>query len=90
MGRNLRLTLLLLMLASQCIASVHELDTGHPLDSHPCSICVIGHAGGAAIGAHAEEPQLQIHRAWIPSSATGDVLVSHNDYYRTRAPPATL
>lgn len=90
LGYNLRLALLLLMLASQGIAGAHELDASHLLDSHPCSICVLGHGAGAAVCSRPEAPQLPSALALAPSPSTSDVLVAHSNYYSSRAPPATL
>ncbi len=90
LGRNMRLLLLLLMLASQGFAATHELSANHSLDAHTCTICVVGHALGTAISADAAVPQVQPGRIWIVAAEAGDLPVSHDTPYRTRAPPASL
>jgi hypothetical protein len=89
-GRNLRLVLLLLLLASQGIANAHEQSVGHSLDSHLCSVCLIGHGLGAAIGANPDVPHIPTARAPNLIQPVAAVLISHNNYYLTRAPPTSL
>ena len=90
LGRNLRLVLLLLVLAAQGIANAHELGSSHALDSHPCSICLVGHGLGAAVNAHPDVPQLQVGQALVPTHSIANVRSSHRSYYFTRAPPQSL
>jgi hypothetical protein len=90
LGRKLRLVLLLLVLAAQGIANAHELGSSHALDSHPCSVCLVGHGLGAAVNAHPDVPQLQVDQALVTSRSIDNVRSSHNSYYSTRAPPQSL
>ena len=90
LGRSLRLVLLLLLLAAQGFVTAHELDSGHTLDSHACSVCVVGHGLGAAITAQPDVPQLQVVQASVPSHSIRNVRSSHKSYYFTRAPPQSL
>jgi len=90
LGRNLRLALLLLLLASQGIANAHEQSTGHSLDSHLCSVCLIGHSLGAAVSANSDLPQLSATCAVGLTQPVAAVLISHRNEYLARAPPASL
>ena len=89
-GRNLRLALLLLLLASQGIASAHEQSPGHSLDSHLCSVCLIGHSLGAAVSANSDLPQLSAACAVGLTQPVAVVLISLRKEYLARAPPASL
>ncbi len=89
-GRNLRLALLLLLLASQGIANAHEQSAGHSLDSHLCSVCLIGHSLGAAVSANSDLPQLSAACAVGLTQPVVAVLISHRNKYLARAPPASL
>jgi len=90
LSRNLRLILLLLLLAAQGIVTAHELDSGHTLEADACSVCVVGHGLGSAISAHPDVPQLQIVQASVTSHLISNVRSSHTSHYLTRAPPHTL
>lgn len=90
LGRHLRLVLLLLVLAAQSIANAHELDSSHPLDSHPCSVCLVGHGLGAAVNAHPDVAHLSVEQALMTSHSIANVRSSHHRYYFTRAPPQSL
>ena len=90
LGRNLRLVLLLLLLAAQGVVNAHELGSSHALDTHPCSICLVGHGLGAAISAHPGVPQLQAGQAVVLPHSISHIRSSHKSYYFTRAPPQTL
>lgn len=90
LGRSLRLALLLLMLASQGIVSVHALDAAHHLDTDNCPTCVIGHGLGAALDAVNEGPLVQAYRvipAMQPTVAAGAARVTSQF---ARAPPGAL
>jgi hypothetical protein len=90
LSRNLRLVVLLLLLASQGIVNAHELGSSHALDTDTCSVCVVGHGLGAAITAQPGVPQLQVVQASGPSHSISNVHNSHKSYYFTRAPPQAL
>jgi hypothetical protein len=90
LSRNLRLVLLLLLLAAQGIVNAHELGSSHALDTDTCSVCVVGHGLGAAINAQPDVPQLQVVQASVPSHSLSNVRSSHKNYYFTRAPPQAL
>ena len=89
-GRNLRLILLLLLLASQGIANAHEQNVGHSLDSHLCSVCLIGQSLNAAVSANSDLPQLSTACAAGLTQPVAAVLISHRNAYLARAPPASL
>ena len=89
-GRRLRLALLLLLLASQGIANAHEQSAGHWLDSHLCSVCLIGQSLDAAVGSNSGVPQLPATCAAGLTQPVAAILISHTNYYLTRAPPASL
>ncbi len=89
-GRYLRLALLLLLLASQGIVNAHELGPNHSLDSHHCSICLIGHGLGSVVNAHPDVPQAQVAQAPACIHSITDVLAPRGQYYSTRAPPGSL
>ena len=90
LGRTSRLVLLLLLLAAQGFVTAHELDSGHTLDSHACSACVVGHGLGAAITAQPDVPQFQVVQTSVPSHSISNVRSSHKSYYLSRAPPQAL
>ena len=89
-GRNLRLILLLLLLASQGIANAHEQSPGHSFDSHLCSVCLIGHSLTPAVNANSDVPQLSAACAVGLTQPVVAVLISHRNKYLARAPPASL
>ena len=89
-GRRLRLALLLLLLASQGIANAHEQSVGHWLDSHLCSVCLIGQSLSAAVSANSDVPQLFAACAVGLPQPIAAVLIPHRNYYSTRDPPASL
>ena len=89
-GRNLRLILLLLLLASQGIANAHEQSAGHSFDSHLCSVCLIGQSLSAAVSANSDVTQLSAAGAVGLPQPIAAVLIPHRNYYSTRDPPASL
>lgn len=89
LNRCLRLTLLLLLLASQGIVNAHELGDSHSLDSHHCTICVVGHGLGAALGASHEAPAVEIRRAVLPVDAILPAQVARTTCHFARAPPGS-
>ena len=89
-GRNLRLVLLLIMLAAQGIANSHELGAQHSFDSPLCSICVLGHGLGAAVTSQAYAPQLQINPTPASVGLTATPLSARYSHYHSRAPPIAL
>jgi hypothetical protein len=90
LSRHLRLALLLLLLASQGIANAHEQTARHSLDSHLCSVCIISGGLIAAVDAHPDLPQLFAACSVCLTQPIAVVLISHHNYYFTRAPPASL
>ena len=89
-GRNLRLILLLLLLASHGIANAHEQSAGHSFDSHLCSVCLIGSSLTAAVSANPDVPQFSAACAVGLTQPVVAVLISHRNKYLARAPPASL
>ena len=89
-GRRLRLALLLLLLASQGIANAHEQSAGHWLDSHLCSVCLIGQSLDAAVDGNSGVPQLPATCAAGLTQPVAVVLISLRKEYLARAPPASL
>lgn len=89
LGRYPRLALLLLLLAAQGFASVHELGDDHALKSDLCATCIIGHGLGAAVNASHELPQIQTYHALIPLFLANTATVSRNNSNFARAPPAS-
>lgn len=87
LGRNLRLVLLLIMLASQAIANTHELGAEHDLGSQACSSCLIGNGLGAAIAVIPEDLQLEPGFIHAPVQATEFIRFSRTNGYSSRAPP---
>ena len=79
-GRNLRLILLLLLLASQGIANAHEQNVGHSLDSHLCSVCLIGQSLNAAVSANSDVTQLSAAGAVGLPQPIAAVLIPHRNY----------
>ena len=79
-GRNLRLILLLLLLASQGIANAHEQNVGHSLDSHLCSVCLIGQSLSAAVSATSDVTQLSAAGAVGLPQPIAAVLIPHRNY----------
>ena len=90
LSRNLRIALLLLLLASQSIAHSHELTADHNFGSQTCSSCHMGNGFGAAIDAGPTEIALQSSSASAPVHAPDIVVTSRASFYFGRAPPEAL
>ena len=90
LGRYLRFTLLLLMLAAQGIVNAHELGASHSLKSDVCTTCLIGHGLGGAVNVSHAAPPLQVWQVLIPIHSITDTLVSPTYSTFARAPPASL
>ena len=90
LGRHLRLAFLLLLLSSQGFANAHEQSSSHSIDSHFCSICLIGHALDSALDAYPNVLQVQVPHSLISIHSNVDQLLTHCQYYYTRAPPNSL
>ena len=89
--RNLHLVLALLMLASQGIASTHELCPDDIGDHRDCTICVLGHGIGAALPVASLAPTvLEFGAVQVAFHTAGDLLLFHREYYSKRAPPSPL
>ncbi len=89
LSRYLRLTLLLLMLASQGIVNAHELGDSHSFEADTCTTCIIGHGLGTAVSVCHEAPQVQARHALVPVHATTHTPVSHTTCHLARAPPVS-
>ena len=91
-NRKLRTLLLLVvvMLASQGIASVHGHDAFEADGSDVCSVCVTGQSLDAAVEACLSAVHLDSHAVQRLFQSSGDRPVSRANFYSSRAPPATL
>ena len=90
LGHYPRLALLLLMLAAQGIASVHDLGDSHAFKSDLCATCIIGHGLGAAVSVSYDAPQVQIYHALIALVAMPSAAVARTYSNIARAPPVSL
>ena len=90
LSRNLRIVLLLLLLASQSIAHSHELTADHTFGSQTCSSCHMGNGFGAAIDSDQTEIVFQSVSTSAPVHAAEFVVTSRACFYFGRAPPASL
>ena len=90
-NRKLRtLLLLVVMLASQGIASVHSHDAFEADAPGVCSVCVIGQGLDAAVEACPSAVHLDSHAVQRLFQSSGDRPVSPVNFYSSRAPPTTL
>ncbi len=90
-NRKLRtLLLLVVMLASQGIASVHSHDAFEADSSDVCSVCVSGQGLDAAVEAGSTAVRLDSHVLQILFHASGESPFSPVNFYSSRAPPVTL
>lgn len=90
LSRNLRVVLLLLMLASQGVAHSHELTADHSYGSQACSSCHMGNGFGAAITANPAELHLQFCSNPAPVYQAVYITFSRASFYFGRAPPQSL
>ena len=90
LGRYPRLALLLLMLAAQGIASVHDLGDSHTFKSDLCATCIIGHGLGAAVSVSHDASQIPIYHALIAIVAITSAAVARTYSNIARAPPISL
>ena len=90
LGRYPRLALLLLLLAAQGIASVHDLGDSHAFKSDLCATCIIGHGLGAAVSVSHDVPQIPIYHALIAIVAITSAAVARTYSNIARAPPVSL
>lgn len=91
LGRNLHLVLLLVLLASHWVASMHDLCPDDSGDYQDCSICVLGHGLGAALPVSALAPvATELSAIEVAFRIDGDLLIFHREYYSKRAPPTAL
>lgn len=90
LGRYPRFALLLLMLAAQGVASVHELGDSHALNSDLCATCIVGHGLGAAVSVSHDAPKIPIYRPVIANPAVTTATVARTYSNIARAPPASL
>lgn len=91
LGRNLHLVLLLLMLASHGIASMHDLCPDDFGEHQDCSICLFGHGLGAALPVSVlASVALKFIAVEVAFHITGDPLLFHREYYSKRAPPGSF
>jgi hypothetical protein len=89
--RTLHFVLVLLMLASQGIASTHELCPDDVGDYHDCSICALGHGMGAALPVASFAPAVvEFSAVQVAMHIAGDLRLFHREYYSKRAPPSPL
>jgi hypothetical protein len=85
------LLMLVIMLASQGIASVHSYDAFQTDDClDVCSVCVIGQGLDAAVEACPSAVHLDSHAVQRLFQSSGDRPVSPVNFYSSRAPPTTL
>jgi len=78
------------MLAAQGIAVAHDIGDSHGLQSHPCSICIIGNGLGTAVTSSYETPLLQTYTTFAPIPVIGASLTPRINSHCPRAPPASL
>ncbi len=87
LGRRLRIVLLLMLLASQAVASAHALGDAHDLHSGTCAACLLGHGLDYAVGATHEPPAVQVSGAVVVVQA---IILAHATCataHPARAPP---
>jgi hypothetical protein len=85
------LLVLVIMLASQGIASVHSYDAFQTDDClDVCSVCVIGQGLDAAVEACPTVVRLDPHVLQVLFHAIRDRRVSPVNFYFSRAPPLSL
>jgi len=88
LSRNVRLVLLLLLLAAKSIAAAHEYCPDHESNHQDCSICVLGHSLGSALEVFSPAPlPLRYTALQMPSYMAGHVVCSLGIAYFSRAPP---